>query len=320
MIRIDASPDRLAGGNREACERSWRCGATTWPGNMARRGGWPAVCNDGLDLLAWGQKYLPDHFRRPPSNMHRWLAEQLDAAPDGAGNEAQRARPARRRQIDHRHPLPAAPRGRRVLGTLHLDRLRHQTPGLRPSGEHQGRTARKPAAGRGLSRGRRAWAGVAGQLDRAPQRRDDRGLRHGPANPRPPPPPAPAHADRLRRLAERRAHRLGLAARAFADLVPRHADEGRHCPDQRRQPGHGPAPRGPGHGTAPHARLDLADLQVDRPLAGEHLALAAVGGRLHRSRPPQLSARPRDSSTSRIARRWTPARSCSGPRKKTSTR
>ena len=40
---------------------------------QARRG------NSGLDLLAWGRKYLPDHFRRPPSRMHRWLAEQLDA-------------------------------------------------------------------------------------------------------------------------------------------------------------------------------------------------------------------------------------------------
>jgi predicted phage terminase large subunit-like protein len=41
---------------------------------LARRG------NYGLDLLGWGAKYLPDHFRRPPSNLHRWLAEQLDAA------------------------------------------------------------------------------------------------------------------------------------------------------------------------------------------------------------------------------------------------
>jgi predicted phage terminase large subunit-like protein len=30
-----------------------------------------------FDLLAWGRKYLPEHFSRPPSNMHRWLAEQL---------------------------------------------------------------------------------------------------------------------------------------------------------------------------------------------------------------------------------------------------
>lgn len=37
------------------------------------------------DLLDWGQKYLPDHFSRPPSKMHRWLADQLDAARDERG-------------------------------------------------------------------------------------------------------------------------------------------------------------------------------------------------------------------------------------------
>jgi len=31
-----------------------------------------------LDLLAWGRRYLPGHFSRPPSHMHLWLAEQLD--------------------------------------------------------------------------------------------------------------------------------------------------------------------------------------------------------------------------------------------------
>lgn len=35
---------------------------------------------DGVDLLAWGREYLPEHFRRPPSIMHRWLAEQFAAA------------------------------------------------------------------------------------------------------------------------------------------------------------------------------------------------------------------------------------------------
>jgi predicted phage terminase large subunit-like protein len=31
-----------------------------------------------LDLLAWGRKYLPRHFQRPPSRMHAWLARRLD--------------------------------------------------------------------------------------------------------------------------------------------------------------------------------------------------------------------------------------------------
>ena len=37
------------------------------------------------DLLAWSQHYLPHHFRLPPSNMHRWLGEQLDRAKDARG-------------------------------------------------------------------------------------------------------------------------------------------------------------------------------------------------------------------------------------------
>jgi hypothetical protein len=32
------------------------------------------------DLLAWGQKYLPGHFSKPPSIMHRWLARQIARA------------------------------------------------------------------------------------------------------------------------------------------------------------------------------------------------------------------------------------------------
>ena len=84
--------------------------------------------------------------------------------------------------------------------------------------------------------------------------------------------------------------RSALQREHSRELVPRHADEGRHRADQRRQPGHRPAPRGPGDGTAPHARLDLAHLQGHRPLAGEHVALAAVGGDLHRPREAALPA------------------------------
>ena len=45
-----------------------------------------------------------------------------------------------------------------------------------------------PRLARRLSRGRRAEGRSGEQRDRAPQRRDDRGLRHRPADPRPPPP------------------------------------------------------------------------------------------------------------------------------------
>lgn len=32
---------------------------------------------DALDLIAWGQRYLPKHFTAPPSAMHEWLADEL---------------------------------------------------------------------------------------------------------------------------------------------------------------------------------------------------------------------------------------------------
>lgn len=55
-----------------------------WREDFARRHGAARRCArhvaGGLDLLTWGKQFLPEHFRRSPSNMHRWLARQLDAA------------------------------------------------------------------------------------------------------------------------------------------------------------------------------------------------------------------------------------------------
>ncbi len=228
MIRTNPSPAAWPL-PLEIVRHRWACGARP-PGPPARPGPpagpprrrrartcWPGAKNICRTISAG----------RPRSCTAGWPTSLTPPAPT-AGHEAQRAGPARRRQVDHRHALPAAPRRPGRLGTVHLDRLRHQAPGRGPPGKPQGRAARQPPAGRRFSRGRRAGAGLAGQPDRAPQRRDDRGLRHRPADSRPPPPPAPPHPDRLRRLAERRAHPLGLAAGALAELVPRHADEGRH--------------------------------------------------------------------------------------------
>ncbi len=238
-----------------------------------------------------------------------------------ARHEDQRARPARRREVDHRHAGPAAcarpsSAGNRTSGSSPT-RSTRPAPTWRTSRPSCSRTSGWPAIFPTPSAAGLSWRNNSIVLA---QRRDDRGLRHRPADPRPAAPPASADADRLRRPAERRPHPLGPAARALAKLVPRHADEGRHGADERRQPGHGPAPRGAGDGTAPHARLDLAAVSVDRPLAGKHLAVAAVGGHLHRSGEAELQGGGADSSTSGTARRWTPARSCSGPRKRTCTR
>ena len=78
MIRIDATPpctnDEPNIINKAVTnflgQFEWGHGQAR---QLARRKG------DLFDLLAWGQKYLPGHFSRPPSNMHRWMAEQFDA-------------------------------------------------------------------------------------------------------------------------------------------------------------------------------------------------------------------------------------------------
>ncbi len=40
-----------------------------------------------LPLLAWGRRYLPQHFASPPSTMHCWLAAQLDALHEKRGTK-----------------------------------------------------------------------------------------------------------------------------------------------------------------------------------------------------------------------------------------
>ncbi len=79
MIRCDAVP-----ADRSSDDKQFRMLWAMLRDTLARKHG-DARRRDrrdkgGVDLLAWGQKYLPEHFCRPPSNMHRWLAEQLDAA------------------------------------------------------------------------------------------------------------------------------------------------------------------------------------------------------------------------------------------------
>ena len=84
---------------------------------------------------------------------------------------------------------------------------------------------------------------------RAPNRRRDRSLRHGPADPRPPAPRASADADRLRRPAKRQPHRVGRQREAS-----RHGSTARCSRPARRTPTSStwppPAPRSAGDGTA----------------------------------------------------------------------
>ena len=46
-----------------------------------------AAADSARGLLQWGQYYLPDHFTRPPSGMHVWLAKQLDRLHQSRGTK-----------------------------------------------------------------------------------------------------------------------------------------------------------------------------------------------------------------------------------------
>lgn len=48
-------------------------------GHGAARRQQASVCEE-RSLLPWAQYFLPEHFSKPPSAMHRWLAAQLDHA------------------------------------------------------------------------------------------------------------------------------------------------------------------------------------------------------------------------------------------------
>ena len=240
---------------------------------LARRG------QGGLDLLAWGQKYLPEHFRRPPSNMHRWLAEQLDAARTARGTKLNVLGPRGgakstigtlalplRAAVECWEPYIWIVSDTKHQACAHLENIKAELLDNRRLA-----TDFPDAVGRGL-----VWRGNSivlrngvtieafgtGQRIRGRRRRQHR--------------PTLIVCDDLQNDGHIRS---ALQREHSRELVPRHADEGRHGPDQRRQPGHGPAPRGAGHGTAPHARLDLAALQGDRPLAATTCRSGSSGRR-----------------------------------------
>ncbi|MGC4005043.1 MAG: hypothetical protein QM811_18795 [Pirellulales bacterium] len=125
------------------------------------------------DLLAWGRRYLPKHFRRPPSAMHLWLAARLDAAHE-RGRKLNVLAPrsgAKSTLVTLAHVLRAAVAGREPYIWIVSD-TRHQAAGhlenLRAELVDNAQT------GGGLSRSRRSRAGLATQSTSTAQRRGDR--------------------------------------------------------------------------------------------------------------------------------------------------
>ena len=83
------------------------------------------------DLLAWGRRYLPAHFSRPPSLLHRWLAEALQTLRGQRGSwlNVLGPRGSAKSTVGTLAFALRARAGR--LGAVPLDRLRHAAPGLR---------------------------------------------------------------------------------------------------------------------------------------------------------------------------------------------
>ncbi len=142
----------------------------------------------GDSLIDWGQQYLPHYFQQPPSVMHRWLADELDAMTQRRGTKLNVLGPRGGAKIDARHAGLRAAGRRGRLGAVHLDRLRHAAPGLPPTWrtsssnwcETRGwRPTIPTAVGKG-----RVWRSSAVRLRNGVV---DRGLRHRAAIPRPAP-------------------------------------------------------------------------------------------------------------------------------------
>ncbi len=59
----------------ERCLPTWGAFVKATVAQLARR---RAGHDEVGDLLAWGRRFLPNHFQLPPSSLHHWLADQLE--------------------------------------------------------------------------------------------------------------------------------------------------------------------------------------------------------------------------------------------------
>ena len=178
-------------------------------------------------LLAWGAKYLPAHFSRAA----------VEHAPL-AGREDRRHAHGRGVKINLLGPRGGA---KSTIGTWRFRSARRSRAASRTSGSSPTRNTRPAPIWKTsrlnywrtrrwprIIRERRDGASVAHECHRAAKRGGNRGLRHRATDSRATAARTSAHGHHLRRPAERRAYCFGGAAGAFAQLVPRHVDEGRH--------------------------------------------------------------------------------------------
>ncbi len=171
------------------------------------------AAGERLDLIAWGQRYLPRHFAKPPSPLHRWLADQADAmrttrglkvnliGPRGAAKSTVGTLAAvLRAAVEGREPYIWVVSDTHGQAKSHLDNLKTELT------DNRVLRAAYPAA----TGPPRWWRSASVRLSNGVV---IEAFRHRAEAPRPPGRAPPADADRLRRPAERPAHRLGPPAR-----------------------------------------------------------------------------------------------------------
>ena len=173
--------------------------------------------NDVADsLLDWGRNCLPQHFRRQPSGMHRWLSEQLDTMTLERGAKLNVIGPrgaAKSTVATLAHVLRVAVEGWEpyvwILSDTRQQACRHlENIKLELLQNEQLAAAYPGAVGQGL-----VWRGNSIQLRNGVSIEafgSGQGLR-GRRDPGTSP-----HADRLRRFGERRPPSFGHAPRAIA--------------------------------------------------------------------------------------------------------
>ena len=224
-------------------------------------------------LLDWSRHYLPHYFRLAPSNMHRWLGEQLDAARHERGTKLNVIGPrgsAKSTVATLAYALRCAVEGSEQYiwiisdtkhqAAVHLENIRTELEENRPLKQDHRKALAKPPQVRGniirLADGTVIEAYGTGQRIRGKRRRQHR--------------PTLILCDDLQNDDHIASTWQRQRSREWFQGTLLKAGTKR---TEHRQPGDGPASRRAGHGAASHARLEFADLQSHRALAHELVAV-----------------------------------------------
>ena len=203
------------------------------------------------NLLDWGKTYLPDHFQKPPSAMHQWMAQHLDAMPTDRGQKLNVLGPrggAKSTLATLAYPLREALHAREpyiwiISDTAHQARAHLDNLKAELLDNELIAHAYPRAIGRGP-----VWRAEKIVLRNGVHHRS---LRHRPAHPRPTRPSQPPHTPHLRRPPKRPPHGVDSTKKPHKNLVPRHVTKSRHTPNQHHQPRHGPSTAKPSPWNSP---------------------------------------------------------------------